>query len=88
MTQERKAVLYIITDKQNKAAIKTEVKVYNASATIADLKAAGYTKLFDAKKHILVKEEVTCVNPNKVITDDTLLSEEHSFAYRLYVTEK
>lgn len=88
MTQERKAVLYIVKGERNKVAVNTEVKVREASATIADLKAAGYAKLFDAEKYVKDREEITCINPSKEITDDTLLSEERSFAYHLYVTEK
>jgi hypothetical protein len=88
MTQERRAVLYLVKDGKSRVVIDTEAKVREASATIADLKAAGYAKLFDAEKYVKDREEVTCIVPNKEITDATLVSEERSFAYHLYVTEK
>lgn len=88
MTQERKAVLYIVKDERNKVAIKTEVRLREQDAKVNDLKVVGFATLFDASKYVKDKEEVTCIKPNKEITDDTLISEERSFAYHLYVTEK
>lgn len=88
MTQERKAILYLVKEGKNKVELDTVAKIREENATIADLKAAGYAKLFNAEKHTKVKEEITCIVPNKEITDATLISEERSFAYHLYVTEK
>jgi hypothetical protein len=88
MTQERKAILYLVKENRNKVLNITEVKLRGQEATVADLKAAGYEKLFDAEKYTVEKEEVTCYKSNVTITDETLVSEERFFEYHLYVKEK
>jgi len=87
MVQIRKAELLLVKEGRTKTVISTEVKLYEDGATIADLKAAGFAKLFDAEKYVKDREEVTGTS-YKESTDSTLVSEDRHLKYTLYVTAK
>ena len=87
MTQYRKVELLLVKEGRTKVLDSSEVKLREEDATVADLKAAGFAKLFDADKYVKDREEVTGT-PNIEITDETLVSVDRRLTYKLYVTAK
>lgn len=85
MTQYRKVELLLVKDGRTKVLDSSEVKLREEDATVADLKAAGFAKLFDAEKYVKDKEEVTGTS-YIVTTDESLVSADRHLRYKLYVT--
>ena len=87
MTHYIKVELLLVKEGRTKVLNSSEVKLREEDATVADLKAAGFAKLFDADKYVKDKEEVTGT-PYIEITDETLVSVDRRLTYKLYVTAK
>lgn len=87
MTQYRKVELLLVKDGRTKVLDSSEVKLHEEDATVADLKAAGFAKLFDADKYVKDKEEVTGTS-YIVTTDESPVSADRHLRYKLYVTAK
>lgn len=87
MTHYRKVELLLVKDGRTKVLDSSEVKLREENATVADLKAAGFAKLFDADKYIKDREEVTGTS-YIVTTDESLVSADRHLKYKLYVTAK
>jgi hypothetical protein len=85
MTQFRKVELLLVKGERTKTLEVSEVKLNDENATVADLKAAGFAKLFDADKYVKDKEEVTGTSYIKT-TDESLVSVDRHLKYKLYVT--
>jgi len=87
MTQYRKVELLLVKGERTKVIDTSEVKLREEDATVADLKAAGFAKLFNADKYIKDREEVTGT-AYIVTTDESLVSADRHLQYKLYVTAK
>ena len=87
MTQYRKVELLLVKDGRTKVLDSSEVKLREEDATVADLKAAGFAKLFDADKYVKDKEEVTGTSYIET-TDESPVSADRHLRYKLYVTAK
>ena len=87
MTQYRKVELLLVKEGRTKVLDSSEVKLREENATVADLKAAGFAKLFDADKYVKDKEEVTGTSYIET-TDESLVSADRHLRYKLYVTAK
>jgi len=85
MTQYRKVELLLVKGERTKVIDTSEVKLREEDATVADLKAAGFAKLFNADKYIKDREEVTGT-AYIVTTDESLVSADRHLQYKLYVT--
>lgn len=87
MTHIRKVELLLVKEGRTKVLDSSEVKLREEDATVADLKAAGFAKLFDADKYVKDKEEVTGTSYIET-TDESLVSADRHLRYKLYVTAK
>jgi hypothetical protein len=87
MTQYRKVELLLVKGEKTKTLDTSEVKLRDENATVADLKAAGFAKLFNADKYVKDKEEVVGT-AYIVTTDESLVSADRHLEYKLYVTAK
>ena len=87
MIHIRKVELLLVTEGKSKLVDSSEVKLRDENATVADLKAAGFAKLFDADKYVKDKEEVTGLSYTET-TDESLVSADRFLRYKLYVTAK
>jgi hypothetical protein len=87
MAQYRKIELLLVKGEQTKVIDSFEARLEDENATVADLKAAGFAKLFDADKYVKDKEEVTGT-PYIDTTDESLVSADRHLRYKLYVTAK
>ena len=87
MTQYRKVELLLVKEGRTKVLDSSEVKLREEDATVADLKAAGFAKLFDADKYVKDKEEVTGTSYIET-TDESPVSADRHLRYKLYVTAK